>query len=100
MGPLIKEETITEFKRNTKEKKIQQDFLLPWDPQQHVKYHDPKTEPNWTKLKTINSKNCIIDNTARKKTNTTHKETILGESNTHGNTGKPLGESDSSRKKV
>ena len=56
-GLLIKRETLIGTKSNTKEEKIQQDFFGHWDPKQHTEQHSPKTQPNRTKLKSVEESN-------------------------------------------
>ena len=94
--PITKEKTMTRTEGNTKEEKLQQDSLWENGPEAthqttRTKY---QTEPNRTKLKSTNQSNYKPDTICRKETNITHEEKFLGETNRHGNTGRPLGEID------
>ena len=100
--PITKEETMTRTEWNTKEEKVQEDSLWENGPEAthqttRTKY---QTEPNRTKLKSTNQSNYKPDTICRKETNITHEKNFLGETNRHGNTGRPLGEIDWTGKRL
>ena len=76
--PRIKEKKISRSNEVQKRKRYNKTFIGHRDPEQHIKKHDLKTEPNQTKVKSITWSNYITDNFFRQETNLSHEETSPG----------------------